>query len=658
MSKKSAEAQIPSKIIVERGDSSNKTLDSVELEAPPPPSISKSPSISTDTPRSVVPDQAKMHSEGTSDPQLGTIEPAAELKEEVSDAITHPEARISRTHVIHSLFSSLTPILALLTAFTLSAMTITIGSVSFSQNLIYQSPFFPTNSTNAIFVLQLLATLSSLALQEAFLLSCEVFRWSLVTAPEGTGLLTSIVLSRSCSFWGLAFSPVRPIFSRCRAFAMLKILILYVAILLGNFVWLLNISTRPAYRALAQNMTIPLYDPIFSLDPQGYPYPFSRLEVWNFVYDTTRIVEIDPVICSPEDDLHCVAYVAPVNTIYKPDVDYQGGPTSKYDGFQWSIVPNNPSFFIQFQSGTSGAATLDDPDDPWAYCVNHTTPTRASIRLCMGGVSRSSTVDSSVITAGLRYCVDISNCPDIADPNYFANIFILNMTIQAALSETIISWDESIASVQQVQNPQSFAVNVSEFFTAFAAPLMPDIPISVSQIEIYAPNRSLDLDYDSQNIANTSIAADQFVEAAMFSFGAGFGNPAVELRDFLVYALVRNSWGNNNTEQYAWIPADTTYDLALSPISLPAFIAVVGICILVSSAMLIRYKWLNGWLATFPDIQSWRKVNEEDDLNTVLTIGTNTGKLENVKVRISSTGSAKIVWEDPAPRLPGHESMV
>jgi hypothetical protein len=111
-------------------------------------------------------------------------------------------------------------------------MTITVGSVSFSQSLLSESAFFPTNSTNTIFVLQLLAALSSMAPQETFLLSCEVFRWSLVTGPEGTGLLSSIVLSRSRSFWGLIlvlFSPVHRIFARFRAFALFKVLILYIA---------------------------------------------------------------------------------------------------------------------------------------------------------------------------------------------------------------------------------------------------------------------------------------------------------------------------------------------------------------------------------------------------------------------------------------------
>jgi hypothetical protein len=288
------------------------------------------------------------------------------------------------------------------------------------------------------------------------------------------------------------FSPVRPIFSRFPAFALFKVLILYVTILLGNFVWLLNISTRPAYRALSQNATIYLYDPTFSPDPEGYPYPFSRLEVWNFADDATKIVAVDPVICSPGSRSPLRRLCRPRRRDLCPPIPIiSRAPTSYYDGYQFAIVPNNPGFFIQFQSETTGAAALDDPEEPWAYCVNHTTPTKASIPMCMGVVSRSSTDNSSVVPAGLRYCPDITNCPNVVDSSMVppANILILNMTIQTALLEAIISWDGSIASAQQIQKPQPFTVNMSEFFTAFGAPLMPDIPISVGDIELYTYRR-------------------------------------------------------------------------------------------------------------------------------------------------------------------------
>ena len=90
---------------------------------------------------------------------------------------------------------------ALIIATILTAITIAFTSTSFSINLLYKSPFLPYDPQNAIVLLQLLATLSLMAIREAFLISSEVLRWTL--ASQGINFLTFIVMSEATGFWGV-----------------------------------------------------------------------------------------------------------------------------------------------------------------------------------------------------------------------------------------------------------------------------------------------------------------------------------------------------------------------------------------------------------------------------------------------------------------------
>jgi hypothetical protein len=267
-----------------------------------------------------------------------------------------------------------------------------------------------------------------MALQETFLLSCDVCSWSLVTGPEGTGLLTSIVLSRSrSSHIGSFLSRPSYLFSVPSVRSVQS-----PHFVRHNIAWKFRLVAEHLNEACLSSLISKCDNIPVRPNVQPGPYPFSRLEVWNFADDATKIVAVDPVICSPGSRSPLRRLCRPRRRDLCPPIPIiSRAPTSYYDGYQFAIVPNNPGFFIQFQSETTGAAALDDPEEPWAYCVNHTTPTKASIPMCMGVVSRSSTDNSSVVPAGLRYCPDITNCPNVVDSSMVppANILILNMTI-------------------------------------------------------------------------------------------------------------------------------------------------------------------------------------------------------------------------------------
>jgi hypothetical protein len=505
--------------------------------------------------------------------------------------------------------SSLLPTSTLIVAILLTSVTIVFGSTSFYHALIYTSPFFPYSPQRAILILQLLATLSLLVLRESFLMSTEILRWSL--AIRGTNLVSFLVLSEATGFWALLriiTTQRRPIFASWRLFAVYKFFVLYVTLMTAQFVWLLEISPRTAYQ-MSQSQEIDDWNYLgdFGFE-RGFPYPFSRLDVFNSLSDTSQVKEIAPSVCNPTTDQHCAAYIYLWNTwsVINPDIRETEEPCAHID---YDV----PSYVIEFRGGETLPSTLDNSQDPWAYCLNYTTPSRASIRLCMGGENRSSTEDSWVINAGWHFCLDThANCTEIGDhsdrTSYQNNLFTTTMFIQKAPTN-VISYcqNQSIADIPMISNRTQYAINITDFFTAFTAPFM-EIPVNFT---VDAGYHYTVVNSSANTPSYNSPGADRFVDSLVWAFETYKADEyaALHLRGFLSYALAINSRGSLNSHKFDVVSIN--YALNISTMSMAAFTSLTGVTIISCIVMMTVFpNRLTPNMASFTEVLFGAKLDE------------------------------------------------
>jgi hypothetical protein len=159
----------------------------------------------------------------------------------------------------------------------------------------------------------------------------------------------------------------------------------------------------------------------------------------------------------------------------------------------------------------------------------------------MGGQSHHSKENSWIINAGWHFFLG-ANCVEIGNGSFWDNVYVTTMFIQKVKAIVLFSLENaSLISIYEIQKT-AYPVNISQFFAAFTAPLLPGYEISVDDILVYNSTQGLDLRYG--NFTNTTIATDEFVESMINDFINTFTSPAFQLRGFLVYALPRNSWGH------------------------------------------------------------------------------------------------------------------
>jgi hypothetical protein len=209
-----------------------------------------------------VPDDPRDDSAIASSPSLEPLHQTStspllieQLEEQIDEPNDREETNSSmksrRVKFIHSLAVGFPPlhISTWLAAAALTIVTAWIASSSFHRSLLSTSPILPNNPQNAIIVVQVLVTISIMAVRECFLASCEVVRESLETSEEGLTEESNMALKKSTDWWEL----IRMIFKSDRVFrtwriiATLRFFILYVFLLLAQFIWLLEITPRPTY---------------------------------------------------------------------------------------------------------------------------------------------------------------------------------------------------------------------------------------------------------------------------------------------------------------------------------------------------------------------------------------------------------------------------
>jgi hypothetical protein len=533
--------------------------------------------------------------------------------------------------------SSRLPVVALFIAVALTALTIWAGSTAFPSAVIYTSKLFPFAPQNAIVVIQLLATFSLMAIRECFLMSCEVVRWSYAT--KGINFLSFIVLSEATGFWGitrLLTTRHGQLFAPWRLLALFRLLILYVVLMFAQFVWLLNISSRNTYDIHpTQESSGTNFLTDFKLR-NGLPFPFSRLDVFGTLFDSSRVMETQPTLCSPVTDLFCAAYV------YVGELAYADPSQQLY-----FIDYDTPSYVVEFTSGSTLPATLDDYSDPWAHCVNYTSSTGPSIRMCMGGDPRASTVDNWVVNAGWHFCYVSENCTEIGNQGpgnlIGTNVFTTTMYIRTARAMVIRApTNLSIVDIPLIENKTNYPVNISDLFLAFTAPLMNLTGkfYFIDGVDGYIPGTV------QGDLYSPSQVADRFVESLVVAFTLRADYAAPYLRGFLTYALAANSYWDwqglgpppGNYVHY-FTPAIQTYSLTISSVSLIGFIVLTGLTIFICAAMLIVFpRRPSPNILTFPEVMFGGRMDATlKGALTGLSNGTSNmiiEKLVNVRIKV------------------------
>jgi hypothetical protein len=341
--------------------------------------------------------------------------------------------------------------------------------------------------------------------------------------------------------------------------------------------------------------------------------------VWYYLEDNSQVLAIEPTICMPDVDLHCAAYaLVPRLFVGQPNVDdHQNTP------FLW-ISYNNPIYIVEFTSGTSLPPTLDDPQDPWAYSVNYTTPTNVSLRMCMGGDSRRSTNSNYIITAGWQYSLGSDSPVGVGNnetDDWDNTLFATQMQIQQANATVVANYfNSSIVEVRDIDQRTNYSVDLGEFFVAFTAPLL-DIPAALTPLlnsTTVSDSLCVDSLYDIGSISNASSGADRFVESIVFSMSYDWPTsftayPPGQLRGFLAYALGANTQlspcsGTDNIT-YRYDVAVPTYSISLSEVSLVGFVVNMAVCFLACLATLTASWMLQAKTGDFPEVLGLLKVD-------------------------------------------------
>src|ERR1700694_3004333 len=192
--------------------------------------------------------------------------------------------------------SSLPPATSYAIAVLLTALTHWVAIATRYHGLVYYPSMFASNPQNAIVTIQFLASITLIAVRECYVMSSESLRWSL--AANGTKYLSFLVLSQSTGFMGLLriiISRRGNLFSSWRLLAMFRFLVLYVALVVAQFIWVLNIDSRTAYMPLGsdqqrfQSKRLGIGDFNLTL---GTPWPFSQVDSWEYLMDRSRVVTI------------------------------------------------------------------------------------------------------------------------------------------------------------------------------------------------------------------------------------------------------------------------------------------------------------------------------------------------------------------------------
>lgn len=419
------------------------------------------------------------------------------------------------------------------------------------------SSILPPQPHQALIIIQLLMTISVKYMLQCFLICCDRLRW--VLAAGGTPALIFHILGAPTGFWALfSLSISKPgkgsRLQTWRLIALFKILVIHIILIAAQLIWLLGINPQTVYGPSNADLDW-VSRPGFGQGVgdftllQGEPLPFAPWRVFGYLSDVTSVIEIEPISCNTATDLHCAAYMLMgFSGLVIPNPDHRphnGGESA-------AIINDIPAYIVEFSSGTKPTA-LTDPEDPWVNCANSTSKVGSSIQLCLG--LESSPTLSSRVSAGWEFCLEAENCTGVYDYTdgseaYNNTVFKTTMDIYKSNVSMIIDvYNGTILDVYSIGKRSPYAVNQTDFFTAFLAPFN-YAPVNVTNLlasdyieSLAAVQSSNRIFLNNLSPAEIKAVNDGFLDSLIWSFTSPLPSesPALHLRGFLSYALAVNS---------------------------------------------------------------------------------------------------------------------
>jgi hypothetical protein len=476
---------------------------------------------------------------------------------------------------------------------------------------------FASNPKNAIVTIQFLASITLIAVRECYVMSSESLRWSL--AANGTNYLCFLVLSQSTGFMGLLriiISWRGNLFSSWRLLAVFRFVVLYVALVVAQFIWILNIDSRTAYMPLGsdqqrfQSKRLGIGDFNLTL---GTPWPFSQVDSWEYLMDRSRVVTIAPQTCTPNPDGSCKAYVIfanPINYTIPVTCPSTNQEICAVNGIFYDI----PSYVVEFQP----------PPDAWrasnsryTHCINYTSSIGVELLMCMGAESTS----SSAVNFLWDICADQYNATkNSCQPGSQNSTTTATMSIQKANVTMVVNlMNQTIVDVASMSEPVPYSVNVSALFAAYTAPLT-YLPVNLSVLWdvdrvnfALLPNQSIVM--NGTSTLNSSELAEIWVDSTFYSLKKYLKPQAYRQRvyGFLAYALAANSrkFVADDVPRF-WQAAEENTILSVSLISIGVFTGMSAGVLVTSLVMLFKFgKNVIPNVSLYPDITFGAKVGVE-----------------------------------------------
>ena len=401
-----------------------------------------------------------------------------------------------------------------------------------------------------------------------------------------------MALSQANGLWAtlrlMVALPRRRFFTSWRLLSLFRFTVLYMILMVTQFVWLIGITPRTTFAFLHSNVWNKDYGAGVGEFRfiQNDPVPYTGWTAWGYLSDSTEIRQIraQSTFCSPSQDLHCIGYISigfSSIVISNPDKREQAKDVETA-----IILYDVPSYVLEFKSGEQ-PVPLHNATDPWANCVEHTTPMESYLEMCLGGSSRASSEKSSTISAGWTFSLSAQNRTEIytldneGQEAHNDTVFTTTMNIYHANTTVIIDkYNGSIIDIPQIGEYSPYAVDVSDFFQAWTAPLH-HIPANNTVLlgtdhlnSTKAVDNYKSVLVNTTNTYNATVIADAWVDAMVYFLTDPMPseNPPLHLRASLAHSLVRNSGLYYN--KISSTAVSQTYVLDISLISLGTYIAL------------------------------------------------------------------------------------
>lgn len=497
----------------------------------------------------------------------------------------------------------------LFTAIALTAISFCFGYKSRYINLFSPSSLLPHHSFMGVLIMQIMTSLSVFVVRQFFILSCDTLRWHIAATTNGINFLDFMILSPAYRLTTM-LDLLRVILLSDRrypkktiALIISRIFVLYIVLFAAPFIWLFQLEPTIAFRLDGRNTTLQA-TPGFGLGIghfrfiQRHPFPYSRLDSWGYLSDTTSVLEVGSTkFCNLTSDYkNCAAFAL---TGYS-DLSVVASDLKDADDRRVFVLYDIPIYIVEFWSRDL-PANLDEFTDPGVYCRNISTEAYSFLQICLKGESSLNNGTDYHFKAGFQFCLDSRNCTPImktVDGNeaYNNTIFVTDMAINKANSTLVLDLNGTILDIASVSGRVNTPVNISEFFTAFTSPLDYVLVNNTLFLETdYLPSQSaVDNFYqifsDYPNLNSSRMIMEDYVNSLAYAFTSPLPSqaPRDHLRGWLAYALASNSgvyYGSLTRDS-----ASQTYVLKISPWSLGLYLGI-NLAVVVACLLLLSKYW-------------------------------------------------------------------